>query len=199
MTLKANYSGCRLEAGCDEAGRGCIAGPVVAAAVILQPGHIHPELNDSKQLKAVDRIRLGSWIEKNAIATGIGLCTSIEIDQINILQASILAMHRALDNLSLLPEFVLVDGNRFKSYHELEHACIIKGDAKFASIAAASILAKYYRDRIMMKLHDSYPQYGWSQNKGYPTAGHRSVYMREGPTPYHRRSFHLKEQQLSLL
>jgi ribonuclease HII len=198
MSLKKNYSGFKLEAGCDEAGRGCLAGPVVAAAVILDPGNIHPDLNDSKQISAAKREQLGAWIEQNAIDTAVGLCTAIEIDKINILQASIKAMHRALDDLKFEPKYIIIDGNKFIKYREIRHTCVIKGDSKYASIAAASILAKYYRDRIMLYLHEYHPQYQWNNNKGYPTSMHRSIFIKEGPSPYHRKSFRLKELQASL-
>ena len=198
MPLSANYSGHIHEAGCDEAGRGCLAGPVVAAAVILDPEYLHPELNDSKQLSPKKRKILAAWIEKNAIATSTGLCTSSEIDQMNILNASIEAMHRALEGLHLLPEFILVDGNKFRVFNDIPHKCIIKGDARYASIAAASILAKYYRDCIMQELHVEYPKFQWDNNKGYPTQHHRQTLIASGPSPYHRLSFRLKEMQLSL-
>ena len=198
MPLSSNYSGHILEAGCDEAGRGCLAGPVVAAAVILDRDHIHPELNDSKQISPMKRRMLASWIEKNASATAVGLCTSMEIDKMNILNASIEAMHRALEDLDPTPEFILVDGNKFKTFRSIPHRCIVKGDSKYASIAAASILAKYYRDSVMQELHSTYPQFHWKNNKGYPTRHHRTTLISSGPSPYHRTTFRLKEMQLSI-
>ena len=188
-----------VEAGCDEAGRGCLAGSVYAAAVILPPDYTNEQLNDSKQLTARKRYTLREEIEKDAVAFAVGIVTPDEIDKINILNASILAMHRALDGLTLRPEFVIVDGNRFKPYANLPHQTIVKGDGKYLSIAAASVLAKTYRDDYMCRLHEEYPHYGWDHNAGYPTREHREGIRLHGLTPYHRRSFNqLGDGQLSL-
>lgn len=187
-----------VEAGCDEAGRGCLAGSVFAAAVILPLTFKNELLNDSKQLSEKKRYELRSVIQTEALAWAVGVVSHKEIDEINILNASFLAMHRAIDQLKITPEFLLIDGNRFKKYQSLPHACIVKGDGKFLSIAAASILAKTYRDDYMMDLHDQYPQYGWNRNKGYPTAFHRKAIGEYGSTPYHRMSFKLKSEQLKL-
>lgn len=178
-----------LEAGCDEAGRGCLAGSVYAAAVILPPDYRNDRLNDSKQLSARRRYELRQQIECDALCWAVGVVTPEEIDRINILNASILAMHRALDSLRLRPEYIIVDGNRFKPYRDVPHTTIVKGDGKYLSIAAASILAKTYRDDYMCGLHEEYPQYGWNRNAGYPTQEHRSAIREHGLTPYHRRSF----------
>ena len=187
----------RIEAGCDEAGRGCLAGSVYAAAVIFAPDYHNEELNDSKQLTAKRRYALRQIIERDALAWAVGIVTPEEIDHINILNASILAMHRALDQLTLRPEFVIVDGNRFKPYHEVPYATIVKGDGKYLSIAAASILAKTYRDDYMHELRQQYPYYGWDHNAGYPTKQHREGIALHGLTPYHRRTFAgLGEQNL---
>lgn len=187
------------EAGCDEAGRGCLAGSVYAAAVILPPDYSNEQLNDSKQLTARKRYALREEIEKEALAFAVGIVTPDEIDKINIFNASILAMHRALDGLKVRPEFVIVDGNRFKPYGNLPHQTIVKGDGKYLSIAAASILAKTYRDDYMCRLHEEYPHYGWDHNAGYPTREHREGIRLHGLTPYHRRSFNqLGDGQLSL-
>lgn len=186
-----------IEAGCDEAGRGCLAGSVYAAAVIFAPDYHNDELNDSKQLTAKRRYALREVIERDALAWAVGVVTPEEIDEINILNASILAMHRALDQLTIRPEFVIVDGNRFKPYKQLPHQTIVKGDGKYLSIAAASILAKTYRDDYMHALHQEYPYYGWDHNAGYPTKEHREGILHHGLTPYHRRSFAgLGEQEL---
>ena len=188
-----------VEAGCDEAGRGCLAGSVYAATVILPPDYTNEQLNDSKQLTARKRYALREEIEKDAVAFAVGIVTPDEIDKINILNASILAMHRALDGLTLRPEFVIVDGNRFKPYANLPHQTIVKGDGKYLSIAAASVLAKTYRDDYMCRLHEEYPHYGWDHNAGYPTREHREGIRLHGLTPYHRRSFNqLGDGQLSL-
>lgn len=188
-----------VEAGCDEAGRGCLAGSVYAAAVILPPDYTNEQLNDSKQLTARKRYALREEIEKDAVAFAVGIVTPDEIDKINILNASILAMHRALDGLTLRPEFVIVDGNRFKPYANLPHQTIVKGDGKYLSIAAASVLAKTYRDDYMCRLHEEYPHYGWDHNAGYPTREHREGIRLHGLTPYHRCSFNqLGDGQLSL-
>jgi ribonuclease HII len=180
-----------LEAGCDEAGRGCLAGPVVAAAVILPPRIHLPGLDDSKKLTHAGRERLRPLIEQGALAWGIGVATVEEIDRINILHASFLAMHRAIANLRLRPQALLVDGNRFSAYEGIQHRCIIKGDGKFRSIAAASVLAKTHRDERMAMLHQAHPAYGWSVNKGYPTADHRAAIAAHGPCLHHRTSFTL--------
>lgn len=179
------------ECGCDEAGRGCLAGPVFAAAVILPPDFTNNELNDSKQLTEKQRYRLRPIIENAAIAWSIGKVTAQEIDKINILNASILAMHRAIEQLKIIPEHILVDGNRFKPYKFIPYRTIIKGDAKFLSIAAASVLAKTYRDDYMIQLHAEYPIYQWNENKGYPTSKHRAAIMQYGTSPYHRMTFRL--------
>lgn len=188
----------RIEAGCDEAGRGCLAGAVFAAAVILPPDYHHELLNDSKQLSEKQRYKLRPEIERDAIAWAVGIVTPEEIDHINILNASILAMHRAVEQLATTPEHLLIDGNRFKPYNGIPHSCVIKGDGKYLSIAAASILAKTYRDDYMMQLHTQYPQYGWDNNKGYPTQQHRDAIEKYGTTPYHRMSFRLVDTQLKL-
>ncbi len=180
-----------LEAGCDEAGRGCLAGPVFAAAVILPKTFEHPLLNDSKQLSENQRFQLKTIIESEAIAWAVAEVSAEEIDRINILKASFLAMHRALDALTLRPESLLIDGNRFYAYPATPHLCIVKGDGKYASIAAASVLAKTWRDEAMQRLHDDFPQYGWSQNKGYPTIAHRTAIRQHGVSPWHRRTFQL--------
>lgn len=187
--LKSYYKPGIIEAGCDEAGRGCLAGPVVAAAVILPPGVHLPGLNDSKKLSAARRRELDLLIRDKASAYAIAHADSGEIDRINILQASITAMHRALEGLSTQPEHILVDGNRFRAYPGIAHTCIVRGDSLYASIAAASILAKHYRDELMRNIALEYPQYGWEHNCGYPTVEHRRAIQEHGFTPYHRRSF----------
>ena len=189
--LKEYYKEGVTEAGCDEAGRGCLAGSVYAAAVIFPAGYTNEELNDSKQLTDRRRKRLREIIERDALAWAVGIVTPEEIDRINILNASILAMHRALDMLKVRPESIIVDGNRFKPYHDIEHTCVVKGDAKYLSIAAASILAKTYRDDYMDNLAKEYPQYDWTNNKGYPTKKHREALRLYGITPYHRKSYNL--------
>lgn len=189
--LKSNYSTGKLEAGCDEAGRGCIAGPVFAAAVILPPSFQEPLLNDSKKLSHTTRDIMRAVVEAKALAYGVGMVDEQEIDQINILNASFMAMHRAIDQLKLNPEHLIIDGNRFKPFREIPHTCVVKGDAKYASIAAASVLAKTYRDEFMKKLHDQYPEYGWNKNKGYPTLAHREAVLKHGSCIYHRKSFRL--------
>ena len=189
---------CRIEAGCDEAGRGCLAGPVFAAAVILPDQFNHPLLNDSKQLTEHQRNTLRPIIEQEALAWCVGVVTATEIDEINILNASILAMHRALDGLGIRPEAILVDGNRFKPYHDIPSTCIVKGDATYRSIAAASILAKTHRDEFMDRIAAEYPKYAWDKNKGYPTKAHRQAIEQTGPSPYHRMSFRLIDRQLKL-
>lgn len=189
--LKSCHYKNKVEAGCDEAGRGCLAGSVYAAAVIFPPDYTNDMLNDSKQLSPKKRYALRTVIERDALAWAVGVVTPAEIDKINILNASILAMHRALDQLTLRPEAVIVDGNRFKPYHELPYTTVVKGDGKYLSIAAASILAKTYRDDYMDALAQEYPQYDWLSNKGYPTQKHRTAIKNHGITPYHRRSFTL--------
>ena len=187
--LKSSYTNNLVEAGCDEAGRGCLAGPVFAAAVILPADFAHPGLNDSKQLSASRRESLRQTIENEALAWAVAMVDNHEIDQINILKASILAMHKALDQLLTRPQLILVDGNRFIAYQDIPHECIVKGDSKYMSIAAASILAKTYRDDYMLKLHETYPHFGWDRNKGYPTLEHRKAILNLGPTPFHRETF----------
>jgi ribonuclease HII len=196
--LKPFYIEGAVEAGCDEAGRGCIAGPVFAAAVILPHHFSNPVLDDSKKLSAKKRQLLRTLIEQKALAWGVGVVSEKEIDQINILNASFLAMHRALDRLQMIPSHLLIDGNRFKPYGDISHACIIKGDGIYASIAAASILAKTHRDEYMLTLHQEFPPYGWNKNMGYPTREHRKAVFKHGPTPYHRRSFRLLDDQTRL-
>ncbi len=180
-----------IEAGCDEAGRGCLAGSVYAAAVILPPDYHNDLLNDSKQLTAKQRYRLRDEIERDAVAWALGIVTAPEIDEMNILRASITAMHRAIDGLKVRPEHLIIDGNRFMKYRDLPHATIVKGDGKYLSIAAASILAKTYRDDYMKKLHEEFPFYGWDHNAGYPTKEHRQGIELHGTTPYHRMTFNL--------
>jgi ribonuclease HII len=187
--LKPSFSEHLLEAGCDEAGRGCLAGPVFAAAVILPSGYRNPLLDDSKKLSPAKRSELRLEIESSALAWAVASVSHSEIDKINILNASIQAMHLALQSLSRQPELILVDGNRFKPYHEIPHSCIIKGDGLYQSIAAASILAKTHRDAYMMELHSLYPVYGWDRNMGYPTLEHRKAIHQNGFSPHHRRSF----------
>lgn len=189
--LKSHYYESLIEAGCDEAGRGCLAGSVYAAAVILPPDYQNELLNDSKKLTAKKRYALREEIERDAIAWAVGIVTPEEIDKINILNASFLAMHRALDQLQVRPEAVIVDGNRFKPYQDLPSATIVKGDGKYLSIAAASILAKTYRDDYMLSLAEEYPQYDWQSNMGYPTKKHRQAIREHGITPYHRKSYNL--------
>jgi ribonuclease HII len=186
------------EAGCDEAGRGCLAGPVVAAAVILPPDFFHPQLNDSKKLSETQRLLLRDILEKEALAWSIAECSPREIDSLNILWASVAAMHKALRNLKTKPGHILVDGNRFRKFEKIPHTCVVKGDGKYASIAAASIFAKTERDRKMKALHKKFPKYGWDQNKGYGTAKHRSAISEFGICEQHRRSFSLTENQLWL-
>jgi ribonuclease HII len=197
--LQSHYYEGKIEAGCDEAGRGCLAGSVYAAAVILPEDYQNELLNDSKQLTEKKRYQLREIIERDAVAWAVGIVTPEEIDKINILNASILAMHRALDQLMVRPETIIVDGNRFKPYQELPHTTIVKGDGKYLSIAAASILAKTYRDDYMNQLAGEYPQYDWRSNKGYPTKKHREAIKQFGITPYHRKSYNLLgDGQLSL-
>lgn len=195
MSLEKHYYEGKIEAGCDEAGRGCLAGSVYAAAVILPDGYDNPSLNDSKRLSAAKRMRLRDEIVRDAQAWAVGVVTPEEIDHINILRASILAMHRALDQLAVIPEAVIVDGNRFLPYRDLPYATIVKGDGKYQAIAAASILAKTYRDEYMERLAQEFPRYGWQSNKGYPTPQHREAIRQYGVTPYHRKSFDLLGSQ----
>lgn len=186
------------EAGTDEAGRGCLAGPVTASAVILPPDFKHPLLNDSKQLSEAKRSLLRPIIEKEALSFSVCHILPEKIDEINILNASILAMHNSLKKLSFAPEFIIVDGNRFKPFSNIPHQCIVKGDSKYMSIAAASILAKTYRDEDMEKLHQDFPMYMWNKNKGYPTEEHRNAIKKHGISPQHRKSFRLLPEQLTL-
>ncbi|MXV17904.1 ribonuclease HII [Hufsiella ginkgonis] len=188
-----------IEAGCDEAGRGCLAGPVVAAAVILPTNFDHALLNDSKQMDEADRYVLRDIIEDQAIGFAVAFVDHEEIDRINILNASFLAMHKALDQLQVRPGFILVDGNRFKKYQEVPHACMIKGDGRFFSIAAASVLAKTYRDDFMRAIAPEHPEYHWHTNKGYPTIHHREAVLKHGFTPYHRRTFRVTDPQLDII
>ena len=180
-----------IEAGCDEAGRGCLAGSVYAAAVIFPPDYSNEEINDSKKLSPARRYQLRVQIERDALAWAVGVVTAKEIDEINILKASILAMHRALDRLEMRPQAVIVDGNRFTKYQDLPYRTIVKGDGKYLSIAAASILAKTFRDDYMLDLHKEFPEYAWDRNKGYPTRTHREAIKKYGTTPYHRLTFNL--------
>ncbi len=196
--LKAYHTKNLIEAGCDEAGRGCLAGPVVAAAVILPVSFNHPWLDDSKKLTEGKRDELKPIIEEKAIAWAVGIVSPEEIDEINILNASFLAMHRAIDQLKITPEKLLVDGNRFNAYSGIPHLCVIKGDGIYRSIAAASILAKTYRDEIMLGLHALFPHFGWSGNKGYPTLTHRKAILEFGSCEQHRKSFTLIPGQLKL-
>lgn len=198
MGLLKKYYAKKIEAGCDEAGRGCLAGPVVAAAVILPDDFENDLLNDSKKLSEKNRNILRTIIEENALYWQVAFVEPQEIDEINILNASFLAMHKALDKLSKKPEHILIDGNRFKPYKKIPHKCIIKGDGKYYSIAAASILAKTYRDEFMEKAHEEFPYYNWKKNKGYPTQEHREAIKQYGDCIYHRKSFKLLEQQLEL-
>ncbi|AEW02742.1 ribonuclease HII [Niastella koreensis] len=196
--LKICYQTELVEAGCDEAGRGCLAGPVFAAAVILPEGFYHEKLNDSKQVTEEDRYELRTYIEKHAISYQVASVDHEEIDRINILNASFKAMHLAIEQLKTKAKFLIIDGNRFTKYKRIPHQCIIKGDSEYASIAAASILAKTYRDDFMRNLHTDYPQYKWITNKGYGTAEHRKAIVEFGITPYHRKSFTLTNNQLEL-
>lgn len=196
--LLSNYSNYNLECGTDEAGRGCLAGPVTAAAVILEPSFSNKLLNDSKQLSEIKRDLLKPIIETEALTFGVSHIFQEEIDSINILNASILAMHKSIDQLSPFPEFIIVDGNKFKPYKKTPFETIIKGDAKYISIAAASILAKTYRDAFMNSIHEEFPMYNWKKNKGYPTKEHREAIKKYGITKYHRKSFRLLPEQLKL-
>ncbi len=192
MSLLNSWSNQYIEAGCDEVGRGCLCGPVVAAAVIIDHQFNHNLINDSKQLSIKTRIELDSYIKENVLDYSIAELSPEFIDEHNILNASIHAMHNALDQLKLKPELILVDGNKFHPYNYIPHQCIIKGDTKFLSIAAASILAKNYRDQLMIELHEEFPEYGWNKNMGYATKQHREALKKFGPTKYHRKSFRLE-------
>ena len=196
--LASNYSGFSLEAGTDEAGRGCLSGPVVAAAVILPKNFTHPFLNDSKQLSEKKREELRPFIEENALAFGVSFVWQDEVDAINVLQASIIGMHRSIEMLKIKPEYIIVDGNKFRNYKDIPSQTIVKGDAKYLSIAAASILAKIYRDEYMAKIHEEFPMYNWKKNKGYPTKEHRNGIREFGATKYHRKTFKLLPEQLTL-
>ncbi|MBQ2189197.1 MAG: ribonuclease HII [Bacteroidales bacterium] len=194
MNLKPFFTENLIEAGCDEAGRGCIAGPVVAAAVILPRGMDFPEFDDSKKLSEKQREKLRIKVLENAEAYGVGIVSAEEIDEINILNASFLAMHRAIDQLKIRPELLLIDGNRFNKYKDIKHQCIVGGDAKYQAIAAASILAKTTRDHIMEELDNQYPNYNWKKNKGYPTIEHKNAVADFGMSPYHRKTFNMSIQ-----
>lgn len=198
MPLQSHFYTDCIEAGCDEAGRGCLAGSVYAAAVILPSDYDNPLLNDSKQLSVKLRYALRDQIVHDAVAWAVGIVTPEEIDRINILNASFLAMHRALDQLAVRPEAIIVDGNRFRPYHDLPYTTIVKGDGKYQAIAAASILAKTFRDDYMGRLDEEYPMYDWRSNKGYPTRRHREGIRLHGISPYHRKSYHLLGTELSL-
>lgn len=187
-----------IEAGCDEAGRGCLAGPVFAAAVVLPSDFECEELNDSKQLSEKQRNRLRPLIEEQALSFAVAMCSNAEIDELNILWASVEAMHRALSKLVIMPQHILVDGNRFRNYEQIPHTCVVGGDAVYLSIAAASVLAKTYRDEYMTNLAREFPRYDWDCNKGYPTKAHREAIRKYGITPYHRKSFRLLERQLDI-
>lgn len=194
MNLKPFFTENLIEAGCDEAGRGCIAGPVVAAAVILPRGMDFPEFDDSKKLSEKQREKLRIKVLENAEAYGVGIVSAEEIDEINILNASFLAMHRAIDQLKIRPELLLIDGNRFNKYKDIKHQCIVGGDAKYQAIAAASILAKTTRDHIMEELDNQYPNYNWKKNKGYPTIEHKNAVAEFGMSPFHRKTFNMSIQ-----
>jgi len=198
LALKPYLNNTNIEVGLDEAGRGCLAGPVVAAAVILPKNFNHPLLDDSKKLSEKKRNELRQVIEEKALAYAVAFVDNHTIDKINILNASILAMHKAIDKLTVKFDFLLIDGNRFKAYKKVPHECIIKGDGKYQSIAAASILAKTYRDEYIIKLAKKFPEYQWHQNKAYPTKKHIEAILEHGTTRYHRRSYHIKAYQLSL-
>ncbi len=196
--LQLKYSEYELEAGTDEAGRGCLSGPVVAAAVILPDNFHHELLNDSKQLSEKKRKELRPYIEENAIAFGVSFIHQEEVDTLNVLRASITGMHRSIEKLNPSPQFIAVDGNKFSSYKNIPHQTIVKGDGKYMNIAAASVLAKTYRDDYMEKIHEEFPQYNWKKNKGYPTKEHRDAIRKHGATLYHRKSFKLLSEQLKL-
>lgn len=197
MMLSAYKKNCN-EAGCDEAGRGCLAGPVYAAAVILPNDFSHPVLNDSKKMSEKHRYELREIIEKEAVAWAVASVDNKEIDRLNIFRAAMMAMHKAIGQLTVEPEHLVIDGHLFLKYQKIPHTCVIKGDGKYYSIAAASVLAKTYRDDHMKKLHDDYPMYGWDKNKGYATVVHREAIKKHGITPWHRRSFTLEKKQLKL-
>tara|TARA_R110001632_G_scaffold11422_4_gene41232 strand:- start:1141 stop:1740 length:600 start_codon:yes stop_codon:yes gene_type:complete len=196
--LKNNYSGLQLEVGTDEAGRGCLSGPVVAAAVILPIDFYHELLNDSKQISEAKRKILRPIIEKEALSFAVSFVHQEEVDKLNVLQASITGMQRSISKMSIIPEFIIVDGNKFKPYKDISYETIVKGDAKYMSIAAASVLAKTYRDDFMEKIHLEHPEYNWKQNKGYPTKEHRKAIQEFGITTYHRKTFKLLPTQLKL-
>lgn len=196
--LRSHYKPGRVEAGCDEAGRGCLAGPVVAAAVILPPKYRNKKINDSKQIPEKTRFVLAEMIKQDALAWAVSVVSHTEIDQINILNASIEGMHRAVHQLNIRPEFLLIDGNRFKPYAGIPHLCVVEGDATYMSIAAASLLAKTHRDELMLQLHEQFPHYGWNTNKGYPTEKHREGIVLHGACELHRKTFTLLPPQLSL-
>lgn len=198
MMLLSTYQQEFIEAGCDEAGRGCLAGPVTAAAVILPKDFYLEGLNDSKKLTHQQREKLRPIIEKEALAWAVAFVDHDEIDQINILNASFLAMHRAIEKLQLMPQYLIIDGNRFKAYPQIPHSCIIKGDGKYLNIAAASILAKTHRDEYMANLHQDFPVYNWQQNKGYPTIAHRKAVIVHGLSPFHRKTFNVSDPQLQI-
>ena len=198
IMLKPNLYNNLIEAGCDEAGRGCLAGPVFAAAVILPKKFRHPVLNDSKKLTAKQRVELRDEIMEKSVSWAVAYLDNTEIDRINILRASIKAMHLAIDQLKKRPEFLLIDGNRFFPYADIDYKTIIKGDGLYYSIAAASVLAKTFRDEYMSKIHEEYPIYGWNKNMGYPTPEHRTAIQKYGITPYHRRSFNLNDTQMMI-
>ncbi len=197
-TLKPYFEENKVEAGCDEAGRGCLAGPVVAAAVILPVNFFNETLNDSKQLSEKKRNELRNVIEEEALSWAVAFVDHEKIDQINILNASYLAMHKAIEKLDKIPQHLIIDGNRFMKYKSIPHRCIVKGDSKYLSIAAASILAKTHRDEYMMKLHEEFPNYGWDKNKAYATKKHREAIVKYGLTPFHRKSFRLVDEQLKI-
>ena len=196
--LKSNYSGYLIEAGTDEAGRGCLSGPVVAAAVILPKDFSHPLLNDSKQLSEKNREILKPILEEQALAYAVSFIYQDEVDELNVLQASITGMHRAIADLKITPEFIIVDGNKFRNYKQIPHETIVKGDAKFLSIAAASVLVKTYRDEYMKKIHQEFTMYNWQKNKGYPTKEHRAAIREFGATIHHRKTFKLLPEQFKL-
>ncbi|HWY39107.1 MAG TPA: ribonuclease HII [Bacteroidia bacterium] len=196
--LKPYHKKGQIEAGCDEAGRGCLAGPVVAAAVIFPEGYKNSRINDSKQITEKLRFEIADTIKKEALTWAVGVVSHTEIDEINILNASFLAMHRAVDQLKQTPGLLLIDGNRFNRYKNVKHLCVIKGDGIYMSIAAASLLAKTHRDTLMLNLHKEYAHYGWDTNKGYPTKAHRAAIAQHGSCTYHRKSFTLLPPQLSL-
>ncbi len=196
--LKAKYSSATIEAGCDEAGRGALAGPVVAAAVVLPENFDNKLINDSKQISEKKRETLRIFIEEKALSWAVAFVDNNEIDKLNILNATYLAMHRAISRLSIVPNYLIIDGNRFLKYKNIKHTCIVKGDAKYVSIAAASILAKTHRDQFMRELHKQYPVYAWDKNKAYGTKQHREAIIKHGTTAYHRKSFRLIDKQLKI-